>query len=524
MMNSDSFMVRRYKMGSFNLLDEAWIPVSMLDGTKRSLGLKDIFRNAGSILAIEHTSPLIVGSVYRLLLAVLYRAFDGPSSLGEASRIYEDGLSRRLPDIHDYLERWRERFYLFDDAHPFFQVPDYMPKSRRYWTALAAEMNDDNSKVLFDHTGFEGLQEDFMALDPINHAEAALFLLATQAFSVCKGKSEFQYTKGAPIASSAAFIVQGTSLEDSLLLMLHPYPNKEVQQADLPVWERPPLSSCQLKEGISREISGYADLYTWMSRSVKLLAENDGKVHSIGLASGVVDDNTLNLEDPMCGFRTDQKFGRLPLQFGERGLWRNFDSLIPSSSADCAPKVVENAIALMRRSGKHSVFSLLAVGQSNDKAKIEFWRQERYSMPEAMLSDLDARGIVQSAIRLAEDYSQPIIGACRTYAKKMLSGGDRDPDMKDVTSFLRSATAIQDYWTGAERGFHELLSAMDTQFDPDEVEDAWRDHLRRTALKSWDDYMASQTGIRSIVAQAHGKRTLMVKLNHLSPQQGGTVS
>lgn len=505
-------------MGTFNLLDEAWIPVNMLDGTKRNLGLKDIFRTAGSILAVEHTSPLVVGSVYRLLLAVLYRALEGPSSPAEASRIFAEGLSRKLADIEEYLERWRGRFFLFDEEYPFFQVPDYIPKSRRYWTALAAEMNDDNSKVLFDHTSFEGLQDNFMVLDSIGHGEVALFLLATQAFSVCKGKSEFMYTKGAPIASLATFIVQGASLEDSLLLMLYPYPNKEMQQTDQPIWERAPLKAGQLKDGISQEISGYANLYTWMSRSVKLLVEGDGKVHSIGLASGVVNVNTSNLEDPMCGFRTDQKFGRLPLQFGERGLWRNFDSLIPSSSSNCAPKVVENAVAVIIRSEKHSVFSLLAVGQSNDKAKIEFWRQEKYSMPEAIFSNLDARGTVQLAIRLAEDYSQPLIGACRTYAKKMLSTGERDPDMKDVSSFLKSATAIQDYWTGAEKGFHELLSAMDAQFDPDAAEEAWRKHLTRTIWRSWRNYMASQTGIRSVVAQAHGERTLRIKLSSVSPQ------
>lgn len=505
-------------MGKFNLLDEAWIPVSMLDGTKRELGVIEIFRNASSILAIEHASPLVVGSIYRFLLAILYRAFEGPSSLAEASMVYAEGkgITGRLQTILDYLELWRPRFFLIDDEFPFFQVPYYIPKSRRFWTALAAEMNDDNSKVLFDHTGFIGLQEKPKDLPYLDFKEAALLLLATQSFSVCKGKSEFQYTKGAPTASSIVFIVQGSSLEDSLLLMLHPYPNKEMQLADLPIWERMPLRADELKGNVSREIAGYADLYTWMSRSIRLLIEDDGKIHSIGLASGVVDLNSSNLEDPMSGFRTDEKFGRLPLQFGERGLWRNFDSLIPSSSADSAPKVVENAVTMLRRSGKQSVFSLYAVGQINDKAKIEFWRQEKYAIPSAVLSDIDARGAVQAAIRLAEDYSKPLQAACRSYARRMLSAGERDPDKSDVSSFLGSATALQDYWTGAERGFHELLSALNDQFDFDEAEGEWRKHLLKTIWRSWNYYVESQAGIRSVVAQAQAERILNFKLRDLS--------
>lgn len=133
----------------FNLIDEAWIPVRKLSGERVELGIRDTLIQATHIATIEDASPLVTASLHRFLLAVLYRALEGPTDIDQAKAWFRSGLPAERIDA--YLERWRDRFWLFDETHPFFQIPDFEPNAWRAWTVLAAEHNADNAKVLFDH-------------------------------------------------------------------------------------------------------------------------------------------------------------------------------------------------------------------------------------------------------------------------------------------------------------------------------------------------------------------------------------
>jgi CRISPR system Cascade subunit CasA len=79
----------------FNLLDQSWIPVRMLDGRDQLLGVRATLRHAREIAAIEDASPLVVAALYRLLLAVLYRALQGPNSFDEARTLYREFADRK---------------------------------------------------------------------------------------------------------------------------------------------------------------------------------------------------------------------------------------------------------------------------------------------------------------------------------------------------------------------------------------------------------------------------------------------
>ena len=142
-------------MSRFNLIDEKWIPVRFPDGSRAELGIRDALLRAKEIAAIEDASPLVVASLHRLLLAILYRAWEGPTDVDQAKVLFRAGLPS--DKITQYLDKWRNRFWLSDEQYPFYQVPSYEPKEKngnkqwRSWTAIAAEHNADNAKVLFDH-------------------------------------------------------------------------------------------------------------------------------------------------------------------------------------------------------------------------------------------------------------------------------------------------------------------------------------------------------------------------------------
>ena len=167
-------------MSRFNLIDEKWIPVRFLDGTREERGLRDTLLRSNEIAAIEDPSPLVVAALHRFLLAVLYRALEGPTEIDRAKDLFKSGLPGEK--IMAYLEMWRDRFWLFDEKYPFGQVPTFKPKNWRAWTALAVEYNADTAKVLFDHTS----EEEPGSISP---AAAVRWLLATQTFAVSTGKS-----------------------------------------------------------------------------------------------------------------------------------------------------------------------------------------------------------------------------------------------------------------------------------------------------------------------------------------------
>ena len=487
-------------MSQFNLIDEAWIPVSKHDGERAELGIRDTLLKAKEIAVIEDPSPLVTAALHRFLLAVLYRALEGPKDIDQAKAWFKAGLP---PDkVNAYLEQWRDRFCLFDEKYPFFQIPDFEPKTWRAWTALAAEHNADNAKVLFDHI-------DVISPDAVPAAAAARWLLAAQAFALGGGNSDFRYTKSAPSATAAMILPLGRHLGDTLLLSLVPQ-NRAVLAADLPVWERDPESGASLKSGIERAITGYADHYTWRTRSIRLRAGKNGSVSTLAFASGVENASKDGI-DPMFGYRINDKKGKLPIQFGQRGLWREFDSLLPDGG-ELAPEVIEHATALTRFDRARFPHSLMVLGQSNSKAKIDFWRMERFALPEALIGDRSIRTEIHQLLTDAEAGDGALNESCESFARSLLAHGDRKVKKSDIDQFVKQMQVSGAYWSTLEAAFHDVLRHYTAESDPDAIRLSWLKTVRSTLLGVWRRHAASVStsdawAIRALVrAEAHVNR------------------
>ncbi|MDA8094660.1 MAG: type I-E CRISPR-associated protein Cse1/CasA [Betaproteobacteria bacterium] len=482
-------------MRQFNLIDEAWIPVRKLDGARVELGIRDTLLQAKNIAVIEDASPLVVAALHRFLLAVLYRVLEGPTDIDQAKAWFKCGLP--ADKIDAYLNNWRDRFWLFDKQYPFFQIPDFEPKTWRAWTALAAEHNADNAKVLFDHV-------DVTRPDAVPPAAATRWLLAAQTFSVSAGKSELSHTGTAPSATAAMVLPLGRQLEDTLLLNLVPQ-NRAVCACDRPIWERDPESVASLKAGAKRVIAGYADRYTWRTRSIRMRGDENSRVRTLAFASGVENASKDGI-DPMLGYRIDDKNGKLPILFHERGLWRDFDSLLPDE-AKLAPEVIEHATALTRFDRTRFPRSVMVLGQSNSKAKIDFWRMERYALPERLASDVHARSEIRQLLSDAELSEKSLDAALRDWAKSMITKGERDlqPDKwangkwipGDVSKVIGKmspdappAPALI-YWSTLEAAFHEVLRSYTAESDPDAIRLFWLKTVRSTLRDAWRRHAAS---------------------------------
>lgn len=466
-------------MSRFNLIDEKWIPVRYHDGGRDELGIRDTLLRAKEIATIEDASPLVVAALHRFLLAVLYRALEGPTDIEQAKALFRDGLPGEK--IVAYLEKWRGRFWLFDEKYPFCQIPTFEPKTWRAWTVLAAEHNADNAKVLFDHVDVE-------APGTVSGAEVARWILATQTFSVSCGKSELSHTGTAPSATAAMVLPLGYDFHDTLLLSLVPQ-NREIHSADLPLWERSPETLEKLKAGIDRGADGFADRYTWRTRSIRLESNDSGRIGKLAFASGI-GNSSKNQIDPMLGYRIDETKGKLPIQFRDRGFWRDFDSLLPDAS-HLAPQVIEHATALTRSKRERFPKSVLILGQANNKAKIEYWRMERFALPGALAGNNSIRVHIRQLLAEAEDAQKFLWTACASFARDLLSRGERNPDKADITKFVKQMAVTDWYWSILESCFHEVLGDYTLDRDFEDIQWQWLKVVRDTLKAAWEQHRAA---------------------------------
>ena len=306
-------------MSRFNLIAEKWIPIRFLDGSRGELGIQDTLLRAKEIAAIEDPSPLVVAALHRFLLAVLYRALEGPIDIDQAKKLFKDGLSHE--QVIAYLEKWRGRFWLFDEKYPFGQNPNVPKVEIEPWTKLTAEFNATSNKVLFDHTDTKNPG----AREP---RECARWLTSTMSFSIAGGRGYYP----SPSPNAMMCIPLGRNLHETLFYSLVPYPNRDVMREDSALWEREPKT---LPLGAPKQMaSGYADLYSWQPRMILLEELPSGKVAVTRFVAGQGFENPSKHPDPMQPYKADRIYGKLPVRFSQgRGTWRDFDSLLPDDNA-----------------------------------------------------------------------------------------------------------------------------------------------------------------------------------------------
>ncbi|MFH0800039.1 MAG: type I-E CRISPR-associated protein Cse1/CasA [Pseudomonadota bacterium] len=492
-------------MSRFNLIDEKWIPVRFPDGTRDELGIRDTMLRSKEITAIEDPSPLVVASLHRFLLAVLYRALKGPTDIDQAKALFNSGLPGEK--ITAYLEKWRDRFWLFDEKYPFVQNPNIPKDEIEPWTKLTAEYNATSNKVLFDHTDTKkpGARE---------LKECARWLLSTMSFSISGGRGYYP----SPSPNAMMCIPLGRSLHETLCYSLVPYPNRDVMRGDSALWEREPKT---LPLGIPKQMaSGYADLYSWQSRMILLEELPSDDVAVTRFVAGQGFENPSKNPDPMQPYRTDETYGILPVQFKEdRGTWRNFDSLLPDSS-NLAPMTVQNALRLAGNKVGLMPESVLVLGlrYNPPNANLEFWRMERFALPSVLAGDRFIRTDIRHILEDAEDAQKSLYDACSSFARNLLSRGDRKLEKKDISGFVKQMSLNAWYWSTLEFRFHEILREYTLDRDSENIRCQWLKSVRGTLKKAWELHSASVSmgdawAIRALVKAEGPMRRKLKELN-----------
>ncbi len=497
-------------MSQFNLIDEKWIPVRFSDGTRDELGIRDTLLRAKEIAAIEDQSPLVVAALHRFLLAVLYRALEGPTDIEQAKELFENGLPHEK--ITAYLEKWRNRFWLFDEKYPFGQNPNVPRDEIEPWTKLTAEYNATSNKVLFDHTN---------TIEPGSREpkECARWLLSTMNFSISGGRGYYP----SPSPNAMMCIPLGRDLYHTLCYNLVPYANRDAMQGDSALWEREPKT---VPLDVQKQCAtGYAGLYSWQARMVFLEKIGSGNVIVARFIAGQGFENTSNSLDPMQPYKADKERGKLPVQFREdRGTWRDFDSLLPYNTdpkTNLAPQTIQHALRLAGQHVGSRPPSILVLGlkYSPPSANVDFWRMERFALPEVLADDHFIRQEIRQLLSDAEDTQNSLWKASSSFARNLLSRGDRNPTKKEIRDFVKPLPGISWYWSTLESSFHEILCQYSLEDDFDDIRQKWLACVRDALKQAWEQYHVAVStsdawAIRALVKSEGPIRAKLRELNN----------
>ncbi|WP_288407439.1 type I-E CRISPR-associated protein Cse1/CasA [uncultured Herbaspirillum sp.] len=473
-------------MKSYNLLDEPWLPVRYTDGQVREIGLRQVFADAGRITALAETAPPNLIALYRLLLAVTHRALTqqlGSWTVKDMVRYYREGLP--VEAIHAYLERWRERFYVFHPDWPFMQVAllataEETSSKSKSWTQIALDSSNGNAPVLFDH-----------AVDtrPSSMSVARL---------VCQMLGFLQYTPGGlvktlrdsdkagALANTAAVLPLGQTLSQTLCLALHPA--KADSAGDLPAWEKAQPEMAALR-GEPTLASGPNDRYTRLSRAILFLADDESgrTVSQLRFAAGLALADDEHTPDTMASYRAGS-VGMVRLGFSEgRAIWRDLPSLVPDASGKHAlpAAVLGYANALLEKLGSDDPWlNVMVLGLASDQAKLLRWRVDCFELPQRLLAQPDAAELLRGYLRESEE----LYASIRKTASLMLAKAMPDPDHKDTRSRARTifdnGPTAAAYFSTLERRLPVLLESLAT----DQVGQAdryWQSSRLEAAEMAW---------------------------------------
>ncbi|QUW04042.1 type I-E CRISPR-associated protein Cse1/CasA [Chloracidobacterium validum] len=476
-------------MPSFNLVIQPWIPCSLLNGTQVELSLREVFQRAHELRAIEDESPLVNAALYRLLLAIVHRAIDGPQSERDWHTGWQHRNFHQTP-MDNYLTTWQDRFDLFSETEPFFQTAGFEVKEPTPLSRLFIQ----HLRMFFNHPAEDGERW-------FTPAEAARGLLAAQAFALAGGKGvtsnlfgEHPYLSGAPLAPGVVTLLRGDTVFETLLLNLliyrdnHPIPRLG---DDLPIWERGSANNRKKfwphKESLVPD--GYLDYLTWMSRHIRLIPVEQGNRVFVrdmyfGQACTVADIVT----EPMFAYvRRKEKDGMrfVPVQLSpDRALWRDSAALFGfveggQETSSKRPQAFDFAANLARKAfiPTEKKFECMLFGLAYDQGNPLVWRQETMPVPRSLLTKIEAVRELRDAVELTESVEQNLIRASRKVAEVCLTDGTRKADGKAVTQFVTALGVAPLYWSRLDIPFRRFLQAL--QDLPEDPPDADLDALAK---------------------------------------------
>ena len=290
-------------MTRFNLIDEPWIKVIDENNQNTMVSIKAIFENANKYKKIAGDMATQDFAVFRVLLSILHTVYSRFDFYGDVyENIHLDENFKPINELDDeddineykeslmetwknlwenkgftdsvnkYLEKWHDRFYLFDDKYPFFQVSeeDIADKTNKSPSLILGKninrlICESNNKLAMFTPKYEENKSK------LSEADIIRWLIMYQGYTgladkVIFGNEKYKASKGW-LYDIGGIYVNGENLFETFMLnliLVHPNLDTKIQK---PCWEyeNEELIQNYLK---NKGIDNLAELYTNWGRAI----------------------------------------------------------------------------------------------------------------------------------------------------------------------------------------------------------------------------------------------------------------
>jgi len=478
----------------FNLISEPWIEVLTLDGTSDLVSLGTLFARAHELREITGDLPTQSFAILRICLAIVYRAVKGPETVDDWHEL-ASSTTAPVDRIRAYLDRHCERFELFHERAPFFQVAD-LHTAKGEFSALTkliadAPVGHPYFSVRIGH-----------GLERLTAAEAARWLVHLQAYDIsgiksgAVGDARVKGGKGYPIGTGWAgaiggIAVEGENLWRTILLNLIPHDRPALvtsSDRDRPAWEAPPSTASEAEDAPSRPY-GPLDLFTWQSRRVRLIGGRDG-VTAVLVANGdKITPQNRHRSEPMTAWRRSrpqqkalkQTLVYMPRQHDpSRALWRGLAQLLPCAGprgkADDGEDYLTAGVLewAAEAGGSRSQIKVRATGMiyGTQNAIVEDVFDDRLGLSTALLAQEGAH--LPSTVVTVIESTEAGVRALRDLAANLVRAAGGDDQLVDGARTQASARA----YTELDGPIRQWIGELSEETDTDEARFHWHDRAR----------------------------------------------
>lgn len=524
-------------MPRYNLLDEKWIQVASKD-TVEKVSIKELFAGAAKYKELAGDMKTQDFAVMRVMLAILHTVFSRFDSNGEPYEFfevdeesflqigeleendledYEDALYQTWIDIwnakefpkvvYEYLEKWRERFFLYDDKYPFFQVTkeviekDAAGGGEFYGKNINRLVSESNNKQAYFSPKDESYKE-YIADD-----ELARWLITLQGYIGTSDKKKVgtakTYSKGWLYDLGGVYL-QGNNVFETLMLnfVIAHNENNNLLKMQKPCWEAETMEK-NIESYFHNRIDNIASLYTAWCREIFIDPNrtNEDKFVCFIAKLPEIEHSDAFLE-PMTVWKYNDT-GEYKDKYRPRkhdvnkSMWRNFGLLTGVGEGTRKPGVIE----WLNKLGDISESEELGFNKENitlcavcmlDDGNATSWApidevEDTLNLKERVLVDTGDNGWIIRINKTITDTKAIIDRALKKFIFELLE--IRNMEKSDVSKY------VEQFYFRIDLSFRNWIESIDIDNDKDAKEIEWRNILKK-AMKEYVDELVSNAGLR----------------------------
>lgn len=525
-------------MPRYNLLDEKWIQVASKDNVEK-VSIKELFAGAAKYKELAGDMKTQDFAVMRVMLAILHTVFSRFDSNGDPYEFfevdeesflqigeleenylddYEDALYQTWIDIwnakefpkvvYEYLEKWRERFFLYDDKYPFFQVTkeviekDAAGGGEFYGKNINRLVSESNNKQAYFSPKDDAYKE-YIADD-----ELARWLITLQGYIGTSDKKKVgsakTYSKGWLYDLGGVYL-QGNNVFETLMLnfVIAHNENNNLLKMQKPCWEAENIEK-NIELYFHNGIDNIASLYTAWCREI-FIDSNRTKEDKFAcfIAKLPEIEHSDAFLEPMTVWKyndTDEYKNKYrPRKHdANKSMWRNFGLLTGVGEGTRKPGVIEwlnklcdisesEELGLYKENIKLCAVSMMDDGNSASWVPIDEVK-DTLNLKERVLVDTEDSGWIIRINKTISDTKKTIKSVLEKFIKVLLE--IRKMEKSDVSKYY-----VEQFYFRIDLSFRNWIESIDIDNDKDTKEIEWRNILKKS-MKEYVDELVSNAGLR----------------------------